>query len=172
MSDQSENFTRQSAAFEKIWLESMSRLMQAAFNFRPGSAPPELLRQIRDGILKALGESWNEFLRSPEFQQGMKQWMDRAIAFRRMTNDFMAKARKEMQAPSRDDLDAVILAVRQMETRILDRVEDLARQFNEVSQRSGTVRERTTAPQAATSKHGRTANSPRRRARGKKGKTP
>jgi hypothetical protein len=63
----------------------------------------------------------------------MKQWLDRAVAFRKMGNDFLAKARKEMQAPSRDDIDAVVLAVRQLEARVLDRVEQLARQVESLN---------------------------------------
>jgi hypothetical protein len=135
MSEQSENFTEQTAAFQKIWMESMSKLMHAAFTFTPNSAPPELLREIRNGILQALAESWNEFLRSPQFQEGMKQWMDNAVAFRRQSNDFMAKVRKEMQAPSREDIDTVMLTVRHMEKRILDRVEELADQVKGLNQR-------------------------------------
>ena len=65
-------------------------------------------------------------MRSPQFLESMKQWMDTAINFRKMTNDFMAKVRNEIQAPSRDDIDTVMLTVRHMEKRLLDRVEDLA----------------------------------------------
>jgi len=52
--------------------------------------------------------------------------MDQAIAFRKMTNDFMAKVRNEMQAASRDDIDNVMLSVRHMEKRLLDRMDQLA----------------------------------------------
>ncbi len=150
MSDQFANFTEQTAAFQKIWGESMSKLMQAAFTYTPNSAPPELLRQIRTGILQALADSWNEFLRSPQFQQGMKEWMDSAIAFRKTTNEFMAKVRKEMQAPSRDDIDAVMLSMRHMETRILDRMEELAKQVHELNQRSDRTRTRKTNSRPVT----------------------
>ena len=161
MSEQTENFSEQASAFQKIWTESMSKLMQAACTFTPNSAPPELLREIRSGILEALSKSWNEFLRSPQFQEGMKQWMDQAIAFRKASNDFMAKVRKEMQAPSRDDIDAVMLAVRHMETRVLGRIEELARQVNEVKARNDK------APRAAPKTAGKTRRAPKtRRQRG------
>jgi hypothetical protein len=130
MSTQAENASDQSAAFQKIWTESITKLMQAASVFTPGSAPPELLRDIRSGILNALAKSWDEFLRSPQFQEAMKQWMDQAIAFRKMSHDLMGKVRKEMQAPSRDDIDAIMLSMRHMETRILDRLETLEKQLN------------------------------------------
>ena len=164
MNQQSDNFAEQAAAFQKIWTDSMSKLMQAAFTVTPNSAPPELLRQIRDAMLQALGESWNEFLRSPQFQQSMKQWMEQAMAFRKMSNDFMAKVRKEMQVPSRDDVDAVMLAMRHMETRILDRLEELAARIDELSQSKPAARG--TSVTSATGKRSSPGTS-RRRARRK-----
>lgn len=137
MSTQSENFSEQTAAFQKIWTESFTKLMQAAAVLTPGSAPPELLREIRTGILTALAKSWDEFLRSPQFQESTKQWMDQAIAFRKTAHDLMGKVRKEMQAPSCDDIDAIMLSMRHMETRILDRLEALEGQINRSHNGSG-----------------------------------
>ena len=138
MNDQSQNFAEQGAAFQKIWAESMSKLMQTAFTFSPNSTPPELVRELRDGIFRALGETWNEFLRSPQFQQNMKQWMDSAVAFRKTSNDFMAKVRKEMQAPSCDDIDAIQFNLHHLETRLLDRMETLSKQIAALEQRPGS----------------------------------
>ena len=76
----------------------------------------------------------------------MKQWMDNAMAFRKMSNDFMAKVRKEMQAPSRDDIDTIQLNVRHLETRILDRLEELSKQVEELSQQRGPGKTSPRAP--------------------------
>jgi hypothetical protein len=130
MNDYAEKTAEQAAAFQKMWVESMTKLMQTAFTFSPDSAPPEVLRQIRSGIFQALAQSWEEFMRSPQFLDGMRQWMENAVAFRKMTNEFMAKVRNEVQAPSREDIDTVMLSVRHMEKRLLDRLEDLSQQVN------------------------------------------
>jgi hypothetical protein len=114
------------AAFQQVWGETFNKLMQLGFTFSPDSAPPEFMRQVRSGIFEALGRSWEHFLRSPQFMEGMKQHMDNAIAFRKMSGDFFSKVRHETQSTSREDIDAVMLAVRHMETRILDRIEKLA----------------------------------------------
>src|SRR2546421_6465552 len=135
--DTSEKFTNQAAAFQKIWTESMSKVMQTAFGADPHSPPPEVLKQIRGGIFQALAQSWDEFMRSPQFVDAMKQWMDNAVNFRKMTNDFMGKVRNEMQAPSRDDIDTVMLTVRHMEKRLLDRLEELSAQISALNQRLG-----------------------------------
>ena len=109
--------------------------MQTAFAFGNNSPPPDVLKQIRSGIFQALAQSWEEFMRSPEFLESMKQWMDNAINFRKMSNDFMAKVRNEIQAPSRDDIDTVMLTVRHMEKRLLDRVEELAVRIEKLDSR-------------------------------------
>jgi hypothetical protein len=133
MNDTSENNetsgnpAEQWAAFQKIWTDTFSKLAQIGFTFTPDSAPPDVLRQIRSGVLQALAQSWDDFLRSPQFLEGTKQWMDSAIAFRKMTNEFLTKARHEGQDLAREDIDSVMLAMRHMETRILDRMEEVCK---------------------------------------------
>lgn len=144
MNDNFEKTAEQVNAFQKIWTESMTKMMQTAFTMAPNSAPPEVLRQIRSGLFQALAQSWDEFMRSPQFLEGMKNWMDNAINFRKLSNDFMARVRNELQAPSREDIDTVMLSVRHMEKRLLDRVEELARQVSELNRRlDGEVRKTT-----------------------------
>jgi len=130
MENQFEKATEQAAAFQKIWMESASKIMQAAFTMGPNSPPPEILRQIRTGIFQALANSWEEFMRSPQFLDGMKQWTENAISFRKLSNDFMAKVRNELQAPSREDMDSIMLTIRHVEKRLLDRIDDLSAQLD------------------------------------------
>ena len=125
MSDEPPKPADQTAAFASIWMDSLSKLMQSVFSSGQSSPPPELIREMRAGVFQALARTWEEFMRSPQFLEGMKQWMDNAISFRKLSNDFMAKVRGELQMPSRDDLDAVMLAVRHMEKRLLDRIDEL-----------------------------------------------
>ncbi len=128
MTDHSDDNGDQAAAFQKIWMESLAKLMQAAFTGSPASPPPELIRQIRSGIFQALAESWDQFMRSPEFLESMKQWMENAVAFRQMSNEFLGTIRNQAQTPSRTDMESVMLYVRHMEERLLDRIEVLAQQ--------------------------------------------
>ena len=140
MSDENDQFTDQVAGFQKIWMDTFSRMAQTAFSFSPDAAPPEMIRQMRSGIFQALAQSWDEYLRSPQFLEGMKQWMDNAILFRKMSNDFFTKARHETQDVAREDVDSVMLAVRHMEKRILDRMEDLSARVDAISPQSKRTR--------------------------------
>jgi len=139
-----EKTAEQAAAFQKIWMESASKMIQAGLAMGPNSAPPEVLRQLRSGMFQALAESWEEFMRSPQFLEGMKQWMETAVAFRKITSEFLAKARNEMQAPSRDDVDTIMLNIRHIEKRLLDRIEELSQQVRELKQAARTNSRRAT----------------------------
>jgi hypothetical protein len=164
MNDTTEKTAEQAAAFQKIWAESMSRLMQSAFTFTPGSPPPEVVQQIRSGIFQALAESWQEFMRSPQFLEGMKQWMENAVTFRKTTNDFLAKVRNEMQAPSREDIDTVMLSLRHLETRLLDRLENLAGQLSQLNGKLATTKNQKAAKASARPIQGSRAKKPKKRA--------
>ena len=135
MNEENQSFAGQAAAFQKIWADSLAAMAQSAMACTPESAPQETIRQIRSGIFEALAHSWEQFLRSPEFLQGMKQWMDQSMKFRQMSHDFMAKARQEFQEPSRSDLDGVLVAVRSLENRILQQVEELSSQVEDLRRR-------------------------------------
>jgi hypothetical protein len=163
MSEEFAKTTEQIAAFQKIWLESFTQLMQTAFASGPHSAPPDLMRQMRSGVFRSLSRSWDEFLRSPQFLEGMRQWMDSTITFRKTSNEWMARLRNELQAPSRDDIDSVMLSVRHMEQRLLDRMEELSKRIDALNgngEDTGAKTEpgTTAGPQKTTARRTRASN--------------
>lgn len=139
MKDSSESKTNFASDFLKSWAESYSRILESACRFSPDTLPPELLRQIRTGLFEALAKSWEEFLRSPQFLAGMKEMLDNAVAFRQMTGDFFAKVRRETQGVNREDVDKILLAVHEMETRLTRRIDELAGQIGPKRKRPQTA---------------------------------
>ncbi|MDB6064106.1 MAG: hypothetical protein JWR26_314 [Pedosphaera sp.] len=156
MNDSIENPFERAGAFQKIWMDTFAQMAQAGFSLSPDSAPPELLRQMRSGIFGALSKSWEEFMRSPQFLDSMKTMMDNAIAFRKMSNDFLTEAHHNMQGTARVDIDNLMLAIHHLETRILDRIEEISTRLEQVEARldksgsNGASRKR--ASKAAASK--------------------
>lgn len=149
------------AAFQKLWIETMSRLTEAALALSPNSSAPDLIRQARAAIFEALATSWDEFMRSPKFLEAVRQWMENAITYRKLSNDFMARVRTELQAPSRGDIDSVMLTVRHMEKRLLDRLDEISAEMNELKNRGNRKNAARsagrTSPVAARPRRGRTA---------------
>ncbi len=130
----SSNLTEQVAAFQRIWMDTFSKLLQIAVKLPPDSAPPEVLREMRNGVFQGLAKSWDEFLRSPQFLEGMKQWMESAITMRKFSNQFLTRSHHELQGTAREDIDSIMLAVRHMENRLLDRLEQLEAKVESLSQ--------------------------------------
>lgn len=162
--DSTKHTAEQWAAFQKIWGETFNKLMQLGFTFSPESAPPDFMRQMRSGIFQALAQSWEHFLRSPQFMESMKQHMDNALAFRKMSSDFFNKVHHETQTTTREDIDSIMLAVRHMETRVLDRVEELAVQVEAVNKRLDAAGHATVPPlQPKGQSKGRRARNPRKK---------
>jgi len=122
----------QVASFQKIWSDSLTKTMQAAFSGTSDKLPPEVLRQLRNGIFGDLTKSWDEFMRSPQFLEGTKHWMEATIAFRSLANEFMDRIHHELRSTSREDIDTIMLAMRHTEKRLLDRLEELSTQVNEL----------------------------------------
>jgi hypothetical protein len=165
MSNTTENAFEQAGAFQKIWMDTFTKMAQAGFSFSPESAPPEFMRQMRSGIFGALAKSWEEFMRSPQFMESMKAMMDNAISFRKMSNDFLTQAHHTFQGTAQADIDNLMLALRHLETRILDRVEDVSTRLDRVEKAlNGTARNGAAMGAAKPAAHQRKASKPKRSA--------
>ncbi len=84
-------------------------------------------------------QAWDEFMRSPQFLENMRQWMDSVTGWRQLTNNALARARHELQGTAREDIDALILAMRHMERRILERQDDLEARLAELQRQLANV---------------------------------
>lgn len=135
MSEPTENAFQQAASFQKIWMETFTKMAHAGLSFSPDSTPPEFMRQMRSGIFHALSRSWEEYMRSPQFMESMKTMMDNAITFRKMSSDFLTEAHHSVQGTARADIDSLMLAIRHLETRVLDRVEELSMRLDQLEQK-------------------------------------
>jgi len=130
MSDTPNQNPEPAAAFAKMWSDSCSRLMQAAMSYSPETAPPELLRQIRGGLMQALTQSWQEYLRSPQFLEGMKQMMDQAVAFRKFSAEVLTKTRHATEGVAHDDIQSLRAVLSQMESRLARQMDALSAQIS------------------------------------------
>jgi hypothetical protein len=143
MSDTPETSADQTAAFAKLWSDACTRLMQAAMASNPETAPPEVLRQIRGGLMQALAQSWEEFLRSPQFLEGMKQTMEQAVAFRNLSTEFLTKTRHATEGVAQEDMESLHAALGQMQSRLARQMEALSAQVSRLEKALGHVNQGT-----------------------------
>lgn len=135
MNDFTENPFEQIAAFQKAWLETFTKMVMPGFSFSSEATPPEFMRQMRSGIFQALTKSWEEYMRSPQFRDSMKTAMDNAIRFQKMGNDLLTRTHHGLQGTARADIDDLMQAMHHLETRILDRVEEVATRLDKLEEK-------------------------------------
>jgi hypothetical protein len=125
----------QAQRFAGLWMEYVSKMMPTALAFDPGKAPPEFAKQLRSMGFQSMAQYTEEFMRSPQFLEAMKQSMEMAISFRKQMNDFLTGMQHNLQGVARQDIDSLMLSVRHMETRVLESMDDIASKLEAISRR-------------------------------------
>ncbi len=122
-------------ALTRMWTDFATRMMSASMTFSPESPPPEVARNIRGAMFQAMSRYAEEFMRSPQFLEAMKQSMDAGMLFRKMVNEFLGRLQFEMQGISRGDVDALVKRLKRMENRLADRLDDLVERLERLEAR-------------------------------------
>ena len=146
MDDRMNQTLEQAAAFQKLWLDSFGSMANVWAEYSPESPPPEEMRRMRSGMLKALSGAWDEFMRTPQFMEMMKVSLNGALDLRRMARDGMNKIHEQFETPTKEDLDSVLLAIRHVERRLLevlegvdDRVRNITERLDKLDERLGKM---------------------------------
>jgi predicted nuclease with TOPRIM domain len=82
-----------------------------------------------------MGEACDEFMRSPQFQEVMKQSLNNSIQFRKQLNDFLGRMQHEFQGTSRQDVDSLMQVMEHVERRVTDSFERLSERLDELNER-------------------------------------
>jgi len=141
---------QQAAAFQKMWTDAFTQMGEVWSQFSPGNPPPETIRDMRAGMLKVMTEAWDQFARSPQFMEYMRTSMDGFMNLRKMSADAMTRNHHEMQSPAREDIDGVLLAIRHMERRLLDRIEDIENAVATLARHAASVNGKPEKPAASS----------------------
>ena len=133
MSDQEERapdatdpFRQSAEVFTVFWTDFANKMAEAGFAAAPGAVPPDATRQVRTAILKAMGEACDEFMRSPQFQEMMKQSLANSIQFRKQLNEWLGQIQHGFQGTSRQDVDELMQVMKHLERRMSDSFERLS----------------------------------------------
>ena len=126
---------QQADAFVRMWADFASRMAAAGMSYQPDSTPPQMTREMRDAMLNAMGEQCNQFMRSPQFLEMIKQSMRASIDMRKQMNDFLGRMHHDMQGASRQDVDQIMLSLRHLEHRIVDTVDRVDERLDAITQR-------------------------------------
>jgi len=125
----------QAQRFTEMWADLAARMAGSGLAFNPDTPPPDAARQFRAAAFQTLGQHADQFMRSPQFLEMMKQSLEAAITFREQMNAMLTQGRHATEGIARQDVDSVLVSVRHLETRILDGLETLTGRVDAVAQR-------------------------------------
>jgi uncharacterized coiled-coil protein SlyX len=151
-------------------MDSFTEMAGVWSQYSAGSPPVDEMRKMRGGMLKVLAETWDEYMRTPQFMEMMKASLNGALDLRRLAREGMNRVHEQFENPSKQDMDDVLLAIRHVERRLLDRLEGLddrvanvderidnldagiAKQQNAIERLAQTIRTKVQKPAAAPRK--------------------
>jgi Mg2+ and Co2+ transporter CorA len=129
----------QARQFTEMWTEMASKVASASTAYEPGASPPDAARQVRGAMFRTMSQFAEELMRWPQFLTAMRQSMDTAATMQKQFNDLMTSMRHNTQGVARDDIDSVLQSIEHLETRLLDRLEDLSDRLDDLSRRLAAV---------------------------------
>lgn len=135
MNDGAERMKEQADAFTNMWADFASKMAGAGFAFRPDAPPPDAARQMRDAMFQAMSKYCEDFMRSPEFLESMKQSLDGAIEFRKQLNDFLTQMHHETQSVSLQDMHGLFQAIEDLQTRVMERMDRIDERLDAMESR-------------------------------------
>ena len=101
----------------------------------PNTPPPEAARQFRSAAFRAMSEQADQFMRSPQFLEYVKQSLNAAIRGREQLNEFLTRMHHEVQSVARQDIDTVLCGIHQLESRVVERLEEIGRRLDDMDRR-------------------------------------
>jgi hypothetical protein len=119
----------------QFWIDFSSKLASAGAALNPFDPPTDNARKMRTALFTAMSESADQFMRSPQFLEFVKQSSDVQTDFRAKLNEFLTAARHDSQGVAREDIDSVISNMHHMGVRILDRMEELGTRLDAIGAR-------------------------------------
>jgi hypothetical protein len=157
MSDNMNKGFDQVAAFQKLWTDSFANMTGVWSQFSPGSPPSDEIRKMRGGMLKVLAETWDEYMRTPQFMEMMKASLNGSLDLKRMARDGMNRVHEQFENPSKEDIDSVLMAIRHVERRLLDRLEGLDDRVANLNEKIDKIDQRIAKQEHAIERRGQTS---------------
>jgi len=155
----------QVAAFQKLWMTSFANMTGVWPQFSPGSPPSDEMRKMRGGMLQVLAETWDQYMRTPQFMEMMKASLNGALDLKRLARDGMNRVHEQFENPGKQDIDDVLLAIRHVERRLLDRLEGLDDRVANLNEKIDKVDERLVKQEHAIVRQRENSNAEAQKAR-------
>ena len=98
-------------------------------------APSDAARQMRGAMFGALAQSAEQFMRSPQFLEMMRDWISASISCRKQLNQFFTGVHHSTESVAQQDVENLLLSLRHLEGRMVERTEQLVNKLESIEQR-------------------------------------
>jgi len=123
-------FNPSSDPFSKFWGEMLSRMGMGAFATPGSPEAAETMEKTRKAFFDAWAQYCDEYLRSEQFLQMLKQTMDNALTFRQQVQDFLTQLHQQAQTPTTGDVSAIVAALKSGQDRLHQRLDEMERKLS------------------------------------------
>ena len=115
--------------FGQMWTDFFSRMGTAGAAAMPpmpsSAASNEAVKQMQRVFFDALAKYFDDFMRSEQFLNMMKQTMDRSLAFKQQVDQFLTKLHHGTQSPTTSEMSDIAGILRHIEERLVRRMDAL-----------------------------------------------
>jgi hypothetical protein len=126
----------------RMWMEMAANAMQAWQPSAGGTASPEIFRKGRADLLQVWSDWCEQLMRSSAFLEAQKQGMSGTLAFRKQIRTNLRRVQRELQIAGREDIDALVAAVRRSQRRVLDQLEETSDRLQSLEAKLDSLNER------------------------------
>ena len=113
----------------RTWLDMAASAMQAWPPLAGSAASPDMFRKGRSDFMQVWSDWCEQMMRSSAFLEAQKRSMDGNLAYRKQIRANMRRLQRELQIAGREDIDALVAAIRRSQRRVLDRLDETSDQL-------------------------------------------
>lgn len=118
-------------AFNKFWSDFAARMGSAGMMPQTPNGP-DALKQMQRMYFDAMAKYADEYMRSPQFLDMLKQTMDASMAWKKQMDQWLTGTMKAASMPTAADANETIARLHSMEQRLSDRLEALEERLSAI----------------------------------------
>jgi len=126
----------------RMWMEMAANAMQAWQPLAGGTASPDIFRKGRSDFMQFWSDWCEELMRSSAFLEAQKQSVNGSLAFRKQIRANLRQMQRELQIAGREDIDAVVAAIRRSQRRVLEQLEETSERLHIMETKLDSLSER------------------------------
>ena len=108
----------------QMWLQMAANATQAWQPVAGSTASPEVFRKGRADLMQVWSDWCEQLMRSSAFLEAQKQFLGGNLAVRKQIRTNLRQVQRELQLAGREDIDALVVAIRRSQRRVLDQLEE------------------------------------------------